>query len=299
MRAFFIAGTPMATQNLTPEQLAWLQQQQYQAPSSGSGWSQDTAYGPMGGNVNQTAGNGDTFHTTYNSSGSVADGGINYSPTGLLRDVQAGHNQPGDMQEVYDTLGRYQATGAIPSESFMSKWGPFLMAAAPMALTAMGVAGAAGAAGGATGGMTNGAFLGEAPWSATGGGALDFGAAGGAAGGGAAAAGGGSSLLGGLGSKIAGAVGSGSGLLGTAATVLGGLAGASKPPGTDVQKTMDPRLDALVYGDNGLFSRTQGLLGQQMDPARSQGWRDMQAKGQGLLQQPIAGNGFERFYGGR
>lgn len=103
--------------------------------------------------------------------------------------------------------------------------------------------------------------------------------------------GGASSLL----SSLTG--GSGNSLLGLGATALGGLAG-SKPQeaGGSQTRTMDPRLDQPVFGD--LIPRTQQLLAQQMTPERMQGYRQMQQQGLSLLGQPVAGNGFNRFYGG-
>lgn len=148
------------------------------------------------------------------------------------------------------------------------------------------------AAGGAGAGeMASGAFLGEAPWAATGGGALDFGAASAAAG-----AGGGASTL-------ASTLGGASGLLGPAAAVLGGIAGSQgqKKSATE-SKQMDPRMDPYIYGNDkqkGLFQYAQGLLDKQMAPGYMQGYDDMRSVGQGLLNQPIAGNGFSRFFPGR
>lgn len=291
--------------NLTPEQLDWLRKQQYQNLSSGSGWSPETAYGPMGGQVDQTAENGDTFHQTYSANGSVQDGGISYTPTGMFRDVVAGKNKPGDMQEVYDQSGRYQTTAAIPKESFMDAYLPFLLMAGGIGATMFGPGAAAmGGAGEAGGGIGAGAFDGAGFEGLTaadlGGGlgtfpsaelmanpsALDYGPAL-TAGGGAAGAGGG--LLG----KVLGA---GSTVLGA---LSGGKGGGGGGGGGDVEKKMDPRMDKYIYGPGGLFERSNGLLNDQMTPERSQGWRDMQTVGRGLLNQPVAGNGFERFVKGR
>jgi hypothetical protein len=92
--------------------------------------------------------------------------------------------------------------------------------------------------------------------------------------------------------------GGGSSLLGLGATALGGLAGAQgQNADSSSTRKMDPRLDQPVFGD--LIPRAQSLLGQQMSPERQQGYRQMQTMGQSLLGRPIAGNDFERFYGGR
>jgi hypothetical protein len=120
-------------------------------------------------------------------------------------------------------------------------------------------------------------------------------AAGGAAGGAAGAAGSGAATTagGGLLSSLGGKG------LGLAATALGGLAGAQGQDNTQTaERKMDPRLDDAVYGAGGLVPRTQGLLASQMSPERMAEWRKMQTVGQGLLGQPVAGNGFNRFYPG-
>ena len=100
--------------------------------------------------------------------------------------------------------------------------------------------------------------------------------------------------------KLAGGAGGGGGssLLGLAASGLGGLAGGQGQEDSSSQtRRMDPRLDQPVFGD--LIPRTQSLLGQQMTPERMAGYRQMQTMGQSLLGRPVAGNDFERFYGGR
>ena len=193
--------------------------------------------------------------------------------------------------------------------------------AMPFLAGAAGLGAGAGAGGGAGTVGGSGAFLGEAPWAATGGGALDFGgaAAGGVGAGGVGGAGGSGAFLGegiasgvpawdaaatGAGLTLSGA---GSGLslldgaskwLGPAATALGALAGSQGQDTSQTSvKSMDPRMDKLFYED--LAPRVQGLLAKQMAPGAMQGFTDMQSVGRNLLNQPVAGNGFNRFFPGR
>ena len=110
------------------------------------------------------------------------------------------------------------------------------------------------------------------------------GAAGGAAGAGGAGAAG--SLIPGISDKA----------LGIGATVLGGALGSQGTPDQTQEKKMDPRMDQFVYGD--LMPKVQGLLTSQM-PLAQQAGDQMRMVGAGLLGQPIAPNGFERFTRGR
>jgi hypothetical protein len=305
--------------NIPPELLMQLFGQQYRAPSSGSGWSPESAYGPSDANRNFTAGNGDTWHTTYDTSGGNAEGyNASYAPQNYLRDSVAGKSGVGDSQEIYDTYGKYIATGQIPPDT---SFRDFLTMAA-MVLPAFGAAmspglnaamsfgsnpvmGAGGAAGGAVGGAAAGAAApmsagvagpGMAGWGA------DLGMAGTAgtvglggvpAGAGAGsvlsgAAGAGSSLLSGIGGKE---------LLGIGSTLLGGAAGAAggdeeRSTTKDVPEWLKPYvLKNLNYAG--------GLLDKQMQPGYLQGYDDMRTRGQSLLNAPMAGNGFSKFFPGR
>jgi hypothetical protein len=99
--------------------------------------------------------------------------------------------------------------------------------------------------------------------------------------------------------KVAGGASTLGGLLGPAAAVLGGLAGSQgqKTEQTSERKT-DPRVDPYLFGDGtnpGLLGYTQQLLARQMAPGGLQGYDDMRRVGQGLLAAPVAGNGFSRF----
>lgn len=76
----------------------------------------------------------------------------------------------------------------------------------------------------------------------------------------------------------------------------GGLLGSKgETDETQWAKRMDPRLDPYVYGENGLLPKAANLLASQTTPEAQQGWKTMQSMGQGLLTQPMAGNGFEKF----
>jgi hypothetical protein len=72
-------------------------------------------------------------------------------------------------------------------------------------------------------------------------------------------------------------------LLGLASTALGAYGGSQGTQNSaTTSKAMDPRMDALFYGD--LAPRTQGLLGAQL-PAAYQAGNQMMTKGSGLLGQ--------------
>lgn len=88
----------------------------------------------------------------------------------------------------------------------------------------------------------------------------------------------------------------GKGLLGPAATLAGAAAGAQGQPGSETTRKLDPRLDALVFGDGGLTSRVAGLLSTPMPEERR---KKMQAAAQGLLSIDPSGNAFNSYYGGR
>lgn len=128
--------------DLSPDILAALRDRAFQAPTSGSGWSPATMYGPIGDNIKFVAPDGNVYHTAYTSSGSVADGGVGYTVQGYYRDVVPGHFSPGDWQDVYGTDGRWQLRGQIQKESLLSAWLPFVIVAAAFVATAVGVAGA-------------------------------------------------------------------------------------------------------------------------------------------------------------
>lgn len=273
------------------------------------------------------------FYEPVNSySGLDSSGQLISTPIGYHGYDASSPDAIGKMNNIYDTKGNYTGQFASPDPKD-GDWFDKLVISAIGAMAggaAYGAMGGAGAGAGSGGG--SGAFLGEAPWTATGGGALDFGAAGGAAGaagggalGAGGAAGGGGSLVGSSGGMqgLAGsnaafnsAVGGGSGLgslfgsaggigslLGPATTLLGGaLGGEGRHVEESAQQKKDPRVDPYLFGQNG----QPGLLGMAYDQlARSQSpeqlaQRDqIRSTGMNLLQQPVAGNGFGRFFPGR
>lgn len=204
----------------------------------------------------------------------------------------------------------------LRKNSAMDTIAPFAMAALPFALSmfpslgaaasfgtnpvtgaAGGGAGAAGGAGyGIVGGATEPAAAGGLGGGAAGGSGafLGEGVASGVPAWDAAATGAGLSLSG----AGTGLLGGASKWLGPAATLLGAAAGAKPQKASETSvKSMDPRMDALFYGD--LAPRVQGLLQKQMAPGAMQGFTDMQSVGRGLLNAPVAGNGFNRFFPGK
>lgn len=104
---------------------------------------------------------------------------------------------------------------------------------------------------------------------------------------------------GGAAAGTAGAAGTAAKWLGPAATLLGAAAGAKgqKTEQTSERKT-DPRVDPYLFGANGqpgLLQMTYDKLAGQMAPGGLQGYDDMQRVGRGLLNTPVAGNGFGLF----
>lgn len=102
---------------------------------------------------------------------------------------------------------------------------------------------------------------------------------------------------GGTGGSLLSSLGGNSNLLGTGASLIGGLLGSQGQQGEssstrDVPEWLKPAI-AKQLGYAGT------LLDQQMAPGYLQGYQDMRNVGQGLLNQPVAGNGFSRFFPGR
>ena len=293
----------MAT-NLTPEQLAQLQRL-FSTPVDSGG--DGNAYMP------NTVDYGGQTYKQDNSGGFVGTGP-------LYGDKQYHFNN-------YDTSGAQTAEG----EAQMSKWSPemdFLKAMGALvggglAMGGPGAFGFGGAGGAGAGGMTNGAFLGEAPWTATGGGALDFGGTS-AMGAGAGGAGAGGGIGGGagngafLGEGVASGVPawdaaatkaglslSGGGLLdgisgkalGIGASLLGGALG-SQGQQAEQSSTRDIPEWLKPYVTNTL-DKSQSLFNTQMSPEYQQRWTNLGNQAQGLLAQPMAGNGFNKFFPNR
>jgi hypothetical protein len=317
---------------LTPEQLAAIQQglaAQYSA--TGGGEAGSSFYQPsqttVGGMNYVPDGSGGYWGFQDNPDWNSGDKIANYNGTPYTSYDAKGNE-----------VGSGKLSG-ISNDNFMKAWGPFIATAALMAPAVApglgaamsfgvnpvtGAAATGGAAGTALGG--SGAFLGEGASSGIP--AWDAAAGSGVAGaGGAGAAGGALQTLGGVpqvtipaASTFPELTTSGSGLLGKgaaglltslgvdAATAsklapllgmgLGALAGSQgQKTSQNSVKSMDPRMDSLFYGD--LAPKVQGLLAQQTSPQAMQGWQQIQNTGMGLLANPVAGNGFSRFFPGK
>lgn len=96
--------------------------------------------------------------------------------------------------------------------------------------------------------------------------------------------------------------GGGSGLGGLAASALGALGGSQSTGGGTTSQTqrMDPRMDPYIHGDanhGGLLQHAYNTMTNQMQPGALAGYDQMRTQGQGLLQQPVRGNGFNLFTG--
>lgn len=230
----------------------------------------------------------------------------------------------GKQYDQFDAQGNQTGQGTwegLKKNSAMDTLLPLAMVAAPFALTAMGVAGAGAAGGygalgatepiasiGASGGMTSAelAAMGAAGGGAGGSGAfLGEGLASGVPAWDTAATSAGLGLSGGaslLGDAASAATGA-SKWLGPASTLLGGLAGAQGQKTEETsQRRTDPRVDPYLFGANGqpgLLQMTYDKLVGQMAPGGLQGYDDMQRVGMGLLNAPVAGNGFGLFTKGK
>lgn len=242
----------------------------YQGTFSGQGSGEDsggylTGYTASGGPTDVETARADTYGLDGNKTGNISA----YDPKGLM--------------QKEDWMGVLGVLGATLGGGFLAN--------------GMGLQGAAGA-GGMGGG--SGAFLGEAPFTLSGAAPLDFGAAAssGAVGPGMAGWGADLGMAGtagtgsGMGTTLAGTAGgglsavtpsAGGGLLdgiknlvpsgvkdylGPAATIAGGLLGAKGNEATSTStKSLDPRMDAMVYGNGSLTSKVQELLNRQTNPA--------------------------------
>lgn len=250
---------------------------------------------------------------------------------------ERGSGKIGDKYQIMDSAGEYTGKDGTYSAKGMDPALMALLAAGAMYgagsfinggfLGAGGATSATGAAGAGTGGMVNGAFLGEGvlsgvpAWD----GALS--AAGAAGAGGAAGAASGSGGIGGgagngafLGEGVASGVpawdaaatkaglsltGAGSSLLpgisdkalGIGASLLGGALG-SQGQKAEQSSTRDIPDWLKPYVTNTL-TKAQGLFDTQMSPEYQQRWTNLGNQAQGLLAQPMAGNGFNRFFPGK
>jgi hypothetical protein len=120
-------------------------------------------------------------------------------------------------------------------------------------------------------------------------------AAAGSLGGGASIAGGAALGAGGAGGGLLSSLGGAGSLLGPAATILGGLAGAQGKQNTQTtQQSLPDYLKPYVTAPGGLLDSANSLMKQQMGYVPQQG-QQISQMGMGLLQQPIAGNGYAMF----
>lgn len=278
---------------------------------------------------------GQTYNMV-NTSGVGMNGGQGGSPGGMdgnYGDASnvfgnavygVGSGVPGSDYSMLDS--NFQATGQTGQYGRPDRFMDFIENAMPLALAGVGF-GAAGGFGnlfgggaGAGAGGGSGAFLGEGALSGVPAwdGALSAAQAAGAAGGvgaGAASGGGGAietmaslspvemsiaeipgpmSTGGSLLSRIGSALGGSGGLLGTA---LGAAAGSQGQSGSSTaQRDIPEWLKPYVTGSGGVLDRARGLLEQQSAPEYQQAYNAMRTQGQGLLNTPQLGNGFDRFF---
>jgi hypothetical protein len=230
---------------------------------------------------------------------------------------------PGQREQSYDMSGNQTGDWEVEDPNKMG-WDEKLILGSILAMAGgaafSGLGGGAAAGGGGSGGGLN--FATGFTDAGTAGGALDAGYAGVAGAGGVP-----TSVMGSSGSMSApaglGAAGSGTGvygagaasgggllsglgggsLLGPAATLIGGLAGSQgqQSENSSTRKT-DPRVDPYLFGANGqqgLLGMTYDQLARSQSPERLAQNNQIRSTGMGLLQQPIAGNGFSRFFPGR
>lgn len=238
----------------------------YQGTFSGQGSGEDsggylTGYTASGGPTDVETARADTFGLDGNKTGNISA----YDPKGLM--------QKEDWMGVLAVLGATLGGGALAagmgggaaggSGAFLGEgalsgiggWDAALAGASP------GMGGAAAVGPGMAGW---GADLGMAGTAGTGGGMGTTLA--GTAGGGMTAVGGASGAAGGSGlSNLTSLLPDGvKSYLGPAATLAGGLLGAKgNEQSSTSTKSLDPRLDPLVYGQGGLSSKIQELLNKQ------------------------------------
>lgn len=238
----------------------------YQGTFSGQGSGEDsggylTGYTASGGPTDVETARADTFGLDGNKTGNISA----YDPKGLM--------QAEDWMGVLAVLGATLGGGALAagmgggaaggSGAFLGEgalsgiggWDAALAGASP------GMGGAAAVGPGMAGW---GADLGMAGTAGTGGGMGTTLA--GTAGGGMTAVGGASGAAGGSGlSNLTSLLPDGvKSYLGPAATLAGGLLGAKgNEQSSTSTKSLDPRMDPLVYGQGGLSSKIQDLLNRQ------------------------------------
>lgn len=235
----------------------------YQGTFSGQGSGEDsggylTGYTASGGPTDVETARADTFGLDGNKTGNISA----YDPKGLM--------QKEDWMGVLAVLGATLGGGALAAGMGGGAAGGSGAFLGEGALS--GIGGWDAALAGASPGMAGGAAVGPgmAGWGA------DLGMAGtagtgsgmgttlaGTAGGGLSAVtpSAGRSLLDGIKNLVPSAA---KDYLGPAATIAGGLLGAKGNEATTTStKSLDPRMDPLVYGQGGLSSKIQDLLNRQ------------------------------------
>lgn len=294
----------MAT-NLTPQQLAELQRlfstpvgngnDNAYMPNTvdydGQSWKRDDTGGFVG--TGPLSGNNEYHYTNYGADGAqTAEGDARMSdwdPLTYALMATAGLVGGGLMMGGPGAFGfgggagGAGAAGSLAGDAFLP--GALGVDGAAMSTGALpGLEGylAAGSAGGAAGGGTGGLLAGDATMP----GQLGVNGANMS-----------SAALPGLEGYVTGSTGLlgsiGKNALGLGATAIGGLLGAQGQKSE--QSTAKDIPEWLKPFVNKQLGYAGGLLDKQMAPGYMQGYDDMRSVGQGLLNQPIAGNGFAQF----
>lgn len=284
--------------NLTPEQLAELQRlfstpvetgetNAYRPQSvdyNGMGWTQigDGNNGTLGYNTNES---GIREDNTYDYDNYNPDGTFNARLQGKVSDFNPLKAFLMTAAAMAGGAGLYGAFGggAASGAGFVGEGALSGVPAWDAALSGAGeLAGLGGTAGltGAGGEMVNGSFLGEAPWTPTPGGPLDFGS---------------TSLLDKAGNVVKSSSLTGNPLLdkaiGAGVSLLGGAAGAKGQKASETQtKDIPEWLKPYITGEGGLLSQTQQQLAASRTPERMAQWDQMRNVGMGLLNRPQVGN---------
>jgi hypothetical protein len=307
--------------NLTPQEFAALQQQFLQQRAQSPTGEANSYYD----STNPYFANGTLYAPSYGDNAVSQGRSMNAAPTGYTTydyNEAANKNQSlynGQPYTSIDNAGNVTGNGNLSGftdSSFLSEWGPFLMALGPMAATmspALGAAasfganpvtgataagsaaGAAGAGGAALGNSFDGGLLNSAVMNGVGGETLPT----------LETLSAGDMVMPTLPGEMS-TLGAASKIptwLKVGAPLLGALAG-SQPVTKSGSETVnkDPRLDPYIFGSGsnlGLLGYTGQQLQRDMSPENLATLDRMKATGMGLLSQPVAGNGFGLFTKGR
>jgi hypothetical protein len=318
--------------NLTPQEFAALQQQflqqRAQAPTGEANSYYDSTNPYFANGTLYAPSYGDNAVSQGRAMDAAPSGYTTYDYNDAANNKQSLYN--GQPYTSIDSAGNVTGNGKLSGftdSTFMSEWGPFLMAAAGMAPALMG-AGAAGAGSAAAGNSFDNGVLNSTIMNGVGGAEAAGGAGGAALGnsfdGGALN----SAVVNGVGGETLPTLGTlsagdmtmpalpgemstfgGAGpisslfpasvakYLGPAAALLGAVAG-SQPVKQSTTQTRDIP-DWLKPSVGGLLGYTNQKLAQDMAPGALAGYDQMKQVGQGLMSAPIAGNGFAQFTKGR